>query len=96
MKLRKKQDELYKAFYNSTIEDDVLDSKTELLVGLSAAISLNCAPCTAVYLKRCKAQGVTKSEIQSVLAKVMAVAAGRKRLQTQHVLEEYDIKFEEI
>ncbi len=96
MKLSKEQRKLYDAFYESTHDDGVLDSKTELLVGLSAAMAMNCEPCTAYYVKTCKKQNISKVEMQSVLAKVMAVAAGQKRLQADKVLRENNIDFDEI
>ena len=57
--LKDKQKELYDAFYESTHENEYLDSKTELLVGLSAAISLNCQPCTKYYLEKAKKEGIS-------------------------------------
>lgn len=93
MKLSAKQNKLYSEFYDSTHDDGVLDAKTLLLVGLSAAIGMNCQPCTAYYMKMCKDSGISRCEIQSVLAKVMAIAAGQKRIQLEKVLEEYEIKF---
>ncbi len=95
MELGKKQNKLYNDFYNSTIDDGVLDERTEHLVGLAAAMATNCEPCTAFYVKRCQKAGVSKAEIQSVLAKVMAVAAGQKRLQTERALRAAGIKFDE-
>ncbi|MFA5628348.1 MAG: carboxymuconolactone decarboxylase family protein [Thiohalomonadaceae bacterium] len=89
--LNRKQQELYDAFYASTHSGEYLDEKTELLVGLSAAISMNCAPCTRYYLQKAKAAGVKKGEVSEVLAKVMAVAAGQKRVQVGEVLSAYAI-----
>ena len=40
----------YDAFYESTHNNEFLDSKTELLVGLAAAMGMNCQPCTRYYL----------------------------------------------
>jgi len=94
--LKEKQKELYDAFYESTHENEYLDSKTELLVGLSAAISLNCQPCTKYYLEKAKKEGVKKGEISEVIAKVMAVSAGQKRLQIEEVFIEYEEKFGEF
>ncbi len=91
--LNDRQQGLYDAFYASTHQNEHLDSKTELLVGLSAAMALNCLPCTRYYLKKCQSNGVKREEIGEVLAKVMAVAAGQKRLQTQEVLETLKVKF---
>ena len=84
----------YDQFYETTHNNKFLDTKTELLVGLSAAIAMNCEPCTAYYLKKLKHQQVPKGEIQEVIAKVMAVAAGQKKLQTQHAMKEFHIDLE--
>lgn len=62
-----------------------------LLVGLSAAMAMNCVSCTHYYLEQAKRAGIAKGEIDEVLAKVMAVAAGQKRLQMEGVLEQYGI-----
>lgn len=83
--LNDRQQQLYDAFYESTHQPEHLDGKTELLVGLSAAMAMNCLPCMRYYLKLCRKAGVSREEIGEVLAKVMAVAAGQKRLQAQEV-----------
>ena len=88
------QQKLYDSFYESTHNNEHLDTKTELLVGLSAALAMNCSPCTSYYLKEAKKANITKGEISEVLAKVMAVAAGQKRLQAQEVIECNDIDLE--
>lgn len=89
--LTQRQHGLYDSFYESTHENEYLDERTELLVGLSAAMAMNCAPCTHYYLKQAKKGKISKGEISEVLAKVMAVAAGQKRLQLQDVIEEYGL-----
>lgn len=89
--LTDKQQESYGAFYRSTHDNEFLDSKTEVLIGLAAAIAMNCKPCTNYYLSEAKKQHVVKGEISEVIAKVMAVSAGQKRLQTAAVISEYDI-----
>jgi len=92
--LTKRQQELYDSFYESTHKNEHLNQKTEVLVGLSAALAMNCAPCTSYYLKQAKKVKIPKGEISEVLAKVMAVAAGQKRLQIEEVVEVYDIDTE--
>jgi alkylhydroperoxidase/carboxymuconolactone decarboxylase family protein YurZ len=92
--LTKRQQQLYNSFYESTHKNEYLDQKTELLIGLSAAMAMNCAPCTSYYLKQAKKAKISKAEISEVLAKVMAVAAGQKRLQMQDVFESYKIDIE--
>ena len=92
--LTKHHKELYEAFYGSTHQNEYLDQKTEVLVGLAAAMGMNCQPCTRYYLHQAKKAGVKKGEVSEVLAKVMAVAAGQKRLQAQEVVEKYNIDIE--
>jgi len=84
----------YEAFYHSTHENQHLDTKTELLVGLAAAMAMNCSPCTRYYLLESKKAGITKGEISDVTAKVMAVSAGQKKLQMQETLTKYQIDLE--
>ena len=92
--LTKRQQEEYDSFYESTHNNEYLDQKTELLVGLSAAMAMNCAPCTHYYLEQAKKAKISRGEISEVLAKVMAVAAGQKRLQMEEVVNGYGIDLE--
>lgn len=92
--LKDSQQKLYDAFYEASQANEHLDSRTELLVGLSAAVAMNCEPCTAYYLKKLQADGAHKEQIQEVVAKVMAVAAGQKKLQTQRVLKDFHINLD--
>jgi alkylhydroperoxidase/carboxymuconolactone decarboxylase family protein YurZ len=80
---------LYDAFYAFTHRNRHLDRKTEVLVGLGAAMALDCYPCTRYYLNLCREAGIGKGAVAEVLAKVMAVAAGQKRLQAEEVLARY-------
>jgi len=89
--LTKRQYELYNSFYESTHNNEYLDQRTEIVVGLSAAMAMNCAPCTRYYLEQAKNAKISKGELSEVLAKVMAVAAGQKRLQMQQVIDSYEI-----
>jgi alkylhydroperoxidase/carboxymuconolactone decarboxylase family protein YurZ len=85
--LTDKQQKLYDSFYESTHNNEHIDTKTELLVGLSAALAMNYSPCPSYYLKEAKKSNITKGEISEIIAKVMAVAAGQKRLQAQEVIQ---------
>ncbi len=89
--LTDKQSSAYDSFYESTHSNEFMDSKTELLVGLSAAIAMNCKPCTNYYLIQAKKAGIVQGAIKEVIAKVMAVAAGQKKLQTLEVIKEFNI-----
>lgn len=92
--LTKRQQDKYDAFYESTHQNEYLDQSTEVLVGLSAAIAMNCAPCVNYYLEQARKAGISKGQISEVLAKVMAVAAGQKRLQMQQVIDVFGIDLE--
>lgn len=92
--LTQRQQELYNAFYESTHKNEYLDRKTEILVGLAAAMAMNCAPCVHYYLQLAEEGHVGKGEISEVLAKVMAVAAGQKRLQMKQVIEDFGVDME--
>ena len=87
--LTRRQGELYNDFYESTHDNEFLDQRTEILVGLSAAMAMNCYPCVKYYLKNAKAARISKGEVSEVLAKVMAVAAGQKRLQVGDLIRDY-------
>ena len=91
--LTENQNKLYNSFYESTHNNQHLNSKTEILVGLSAALAMNCEPCTHYYLKIAKKEKISRGEISEVIAKVMAVAAGQKRLQAQDILNKSGINF---
>ncbi|MGF1751834.1 carboxymuconolactone decarboxylase family protein [Vibrio cionasavignyae] len=91
-----KHQDAYGEFYRSTHNNDHLDTKTELLVGLSAAMAMNCLRCTRYYLLEAKKAGITKGEISDVTAKVMAVSAGQKKLQMQEVLQKYQIDLDKF
>ena len=94
--MNKTQRSLYDQFYESTVHCEHLDEKTEILVGLAAAMALNCLPCQRYYLLRAKKQGIKKGELSEVLAKVMAVSAGQKRLQTDEVLKSSNISLDDF
>jgi len=85
--LTDKQQTLYDSFYESTHSNEHIDTKTEILVGLSAALAMNCSPCTRYYLMKAKKENIAKGAISEVVAKVMAVAAGQKRLQAQEIIK---------
>lgn len=87
--LKKSQRKLYDAFYESTQNNEFLDERTELFVGLAAAIAMDCGPCMKYYLKKCKDAGIKKAELSEVIAKVMAVAAGQKKLQLEKVIRKF-------
>jgi len=94
--LTDQQNSAYDSFYESTHSNEFMDSKTDVLVGLSAAIAMNCKPCTNYYLIQAKKVGVAQGAIKEVLAKVMAVAAGQKKLQTLEVIKDFKINLSDF
>ncbi len=91
MILTAEQQKKYDDFYESTHHNQFLDAKTELLVGLAAALAAGCIPCMKYYLFKAKEAGIKRGEISEVIAKVMAVTAGQKRLQAEEVMQKYQI-----
>jgi alkylhydroperoxidase/carboxymuconolactone decarboxylase family protein YurZ len=89
--LTERQEQLYADFYNSTRDNQYLSQREALLVGLATAMAVNCIPCQRFYLLECRKAGVSKGDVCEVLAKVMAVSAGQKRLQFQEVLDRFEI-----
>ncbi len=82
---------LFSQFYESTHKSKHIDEKTAVLVGLAAAMAINCYPCMNFYLKLAGKNKVTKGEIGDVLAKVMAVSAGQKLTQFEEALSKYNV-----
>ncbi len=79
--------EIWSSFYASTSKGAVLDERTMVLIGLAAAIALDCDPCAEAYLKKCREVGISGAETADVLAKVMAVSAGKKKIKFSHTLD---------
>ena len=94
--LTKKHQATYTEFYNSTKANEHLSDRESLLVGLAAAMAMNCLACQRFYLLECKKKGISRGDISEVLAKVMAVSAGQKRLQFQEVLDRFEIQLAEF
>jgi len=85
--LHGKQRESFEQFRSSTHLNDHLDGREETLVGLTAAIALNCQPCIRYYWKKAMDSGISENEISELLAKVMAVSANQKRFQAEVVIK---------
>lgn len=74
-------------FYASTASGAALDERTMVLIGLAASIAVDCEPCAEAYLAECKKHSITEIEIADVLAKVMAVSAGKRKIKLSRSLE---------
>lgn len=80
------QSDKWSSFYASTATGSVLDEKTMLLIGLAAAIAVDCELCMESYLTKCKEAGIADAAIADVLAKVMAVSAGKNKIQISRII----------
>ena len=85
--LNAKHADSWSSFYASTSKGSVLDERTMVLIGLAAAIAVDCEPCAEAYLAKCDGHGISDAEIADVLAKVMAVSAGKKKISFSRTLE---------
>ena len=74
-------------FYASTGSGAALDERIMVLIGLAASIAVDCEPCTEAYLAECRKHSVSDIEIADVLAKVMAVSAGKRKIKLSRILE---------
>lgn len=79
------QQKAFGDFYDVVRHNEILDSKTTLLLHLGAAMALGCSPCMEYYLGQVEKEGVTAEEIGAVQAVVMAVSAGKVNAQLREV-----------
>jgi alkylhydroperoxidase/carboxymuconolactone decarboxylase family protein YurZ len=80
-----KQEKAFEEFYNSARYNEILDSKTTLMIHLTAAMAVACYPCMEHYLDQVKAEGITDEQIGVIKSIVMAVSSGRVDAQLWEV-----------
>lgn len=85
--LNSRHAEPWSSFYASTTKGAVLDERTMILIALATAIAIDCEPCAEHYLTKCKEIGITDAEISDVLAKVMAVSAGKNKIKFSRIVD---------
>jgi alkylhydroperoxidase/carboxymuconolactone decarboxylase family protein YurZ len=90
--LNEHHEKLFSQFYYSTHKNKYIDDKTAVLVGLAASMAVNCHPCMRFYLNKAKELNITEQEIGEVLAKVMAVSAGRVNAQYNEAISSLEGK----
>ncbi len=90
--LSEKQKSTYTSFYDSTVENDILDDKTTVMIQLASSFAIACYPWMEHFLGVAKEKGLSDNEIGAVQSIVMAVSAGRIRAQFREIREkiEYD------
>ena len=79
--LSKDQLKAYDNFYESARNNEILDSKTTLMLHLASAMAVGCHPWMEHYFGVAREQGISKAEIGAVQSIVMAVSAGKVRAQ---------------
>jgi AhpD family alkylhydroperoxidase len=85
--LNSKHADSWSSFYASTKKGAVLDERTMALIGLAASIAVDCEPCAEAYLSECREHSVSDAEIADVLAKVMAVSAGKRKIKFSRIVQ---------
>ena len=85
--LNPKHADSWSSFYASASSGTVLDERTMVLIGLAASIAVDCEPCAEAYLSKCNEHAISDAEIADVLAKVMAVSAGKRKSTFSHTLK---------
>lgn len=88
--LTTRQQELFEQFRDSTHANEHLDAGEGILVGLTAAMALDCPQCISYYLSQAKKSGISEGKVSEVVAKVMVVSANQKRLQTEEALNRHE------
>ena len=84
--LTERQQTVFEQCRESTHNNEHLSNREEILVGLAAAIALDCDHCVRYYVFKAKKAGIDKSTVSEILAKVMVVSANKKRLRADEVL----------
>ena len=77
----------WSSFYASTNKGAALDERTMVLIGLAASIAVDCEPCAEAYLAKCREHAISDAEVADVLAKVMAVSAGKRKIKMSRTVE---------
>ena len=88
--LTARQLRLFEEFRDSTHENEHLNASEAILVGLPAAMAMNCRSCIHYYLKMAKEAGISQGKVSEIIAKVMVVSANQKRLQVENIARSYD------
>jgi len=80
------QKETFNKFYESARYNEVLSDKTSLLIHMASAMSVACIPCMEYYMTQAAKFGVSKEEISAVQSIVMAVSAGKVKMQFRDII----------
>ncbi len=77
-------------FHKTIVANDTFDPKTTFMIEISAAMAVGCYPCMEKLTSIAKNKGVSKEELGTIQAIVMAVSAGRVFNQYQEVCKRLD------
>ncbi len=81
------QKQTYKAFFESTAENKILDQKTTVMIQLAASFAIGCYPWMEHFFGVAKEKGLSDDQIGAVQSIAMGVSAGRIRAQFREVRE---------
>jgi len=81
-----RQQQLFEQFRESTHANEHLNAEEGIIVGLTAAMALDCKPCLRYYISLAKRAGISEGKVSEVLAKVMVVSANKKRLSANDAM----------
>lgn len=90
--LPESQKKKYVEFYESARKNEILSSKTTLMIHMATAMALGCDPWMQAYFGEAREEGITDEEIGAVQSIVMAVSAGKVRAQFRDARVKYKKK----
>ena len=85
--LPKLQEDAFFNFFDSTVDNDIFDKKTTLVIQLASALAIGCSPWIEHFFGVAKDMGFSDDEIGTLQSIVMGVSAGRVRAQFREVRE---------
>ena len=81
------QKQKYEEFFQSTVENGIIDMKTTIMIQLAASFSIGCYPWMEYLFGVAKENGIADEEIGAVQSIAMGISAGRIRAQFKQVRE---------
>jgi alkylhydroperoxidase/carboxymuconolactone decarboxylase family protein YurZ len=67
----------FKRFHDEMISNGVIDPKTTFMIEIGAAMAVGCYPCMEMLTGMAGEKGVSREELGTIQAIVMAVSAGK-------------------
>ncbi|HLR29116.1 MAG TPA: carboxymuconolactone decarboxylase family protein [Paenalcaligenes sp.] len=70
--------------------DGVLDKKTKEMMALGIAVAIRCDDCIAVHVQSLVRMGMTREELEEVLATAVYMGGGPSLMYSTHALQAFD------